>query len=72
MTTLVTQMTREELIEVIETAVERKFLELFNDSDAGLELKPEVKQRLLHQQEMVEQGERGYAFEDILQQLELG
>ncbi len=71
MTTLVAQMTKEELIQVIETVIERKLLELFDDSDDGLELKQDVRDRLLHQQEMVAQGERGHPFDDIVQQLDL-
>jgi len=71
METLVAQMTKEELIEVIEAIIERKLLELFDNVDS-LELKPEVESRLLRQKALVTQGERGHIFEDIVQQLDLG
>lgn len=71
MVTLVSQMTKEELIEIIEAAVERKLLELLADVDEG-DLKEAVRTRLLHQKERVAQGERGEAFEDVVRQLDLG
>ncbi len=71
METLVSQMTKEELIEIIEAAVERKLLELLADVDEG-DLKEAVRTRLLHQKERVAQGERGEAFEDVVRQLDLG
>ncbi|HRV92141.1 MAG TPA: hypothetical protein P5526_08260 [Anaerolineae bacterium] len=71
MTTLVAQMTKEELIQIIESVIERKLLELFDDLD-DTELKQEVRDRLLRQQEKVAQGERGHAFDDIVRQLDLG
>jgi hypothetical protein len=71
METLVAQMTKEELIQIIESVIERKLLELIDNFD-NAELKPEVESRLIYQKEMVAQGERGHAFEDIVQQLDLG
>lgn len=71
MSTLVAQMTKEELIQFIESVIERKLLEIFEDPDDA-ELKQEVRERLLRQQEKVTQGERGHAFDDIIQQLDLG
>lgn len=70
MGTLVSQMTKEELVQIIEAVIERKLLELFDSFD-DVELKPEVESRLIHQKEMVAQGERGHAFEDIVQHLDL-
>jgi hypothetical protein len=70
METLVAQMTKEELVQIIESVIERKLLELFDNFDE-VELKPEIENRLIHQKEMVAQGERGHAFEDIVQQLDL-
>ena len=71
METLVAQMTKEELVQIIETVIERKLLELIDDFD-DLELKPEVRERLIYQKERVSEGERGQAFEDVIQQLDLG
>ena len=67
MDTLVAQMTKEEFIQTIESIIERKMLELFADA----ELNPEVTERLIHQKKMVAQGERGHAFDDVVQQLGL-
>jgi hypothetical protein len=66
MTTLVAEMTKEELVQVIETVIEQKLMDLFDDLDAGLELKPSMRERLLRQREMVAQGERGQPFGDEL------
>lgn len=68
MSTLVSQMTKEELIQIIESAVERKLIELLAEG----ELKSEVHDRLIRQREMVAQGERGRTFQDIVQELDLG
>jgi hypothetical protein len=71
MTTLVADMTKEELVQVIETVIEQKLMDFFDDLDAGLELKPSVRERLLRQKETVAQGERGQLFGDVLQELGL-
>jgi hypothetical protein len=68
---MLVQVSREELVEIVETAVERKLLELFADVDA-ITLKPEVKERLLRQEKMVAARERGHDLADIIEQLDLG
>ena len=68
--TTVAQMTREELREMIETAVEQKLLELLGDPDEGLPRKA-VRDRLLRQKQAVPNGERGEPFEDVIRRLEL-
>lgn len=67
METLVAEMTKEELIQTIESVMERKLLELLGDG----EVRAEVEERLMRQQAMVAQGERGRAFDDVVQQLGL-
>ena len=42
----ISNMTKEELIRLIEIIVENKIFEMFKDPDEGLELKDEVKERL--------------------------
>ncbi len=64
MNTKVSQMTVDELREVIGTVVEEKLQALFADED-GLELTDELQERLLRQKKEVENGERGEAFEDV-------
>ncbi len=66
MATLAAQMTKEGLIQLIESTIERKLLELFDDLDAGLELKQAVRDRLLHQQARVAQGEWGHTFQKFI------
>jgi DNA-binding GntR family transcriptional regulator len=67
----VAQMTREELKEMIETAVEQKLIEMFGDPDAGSEIREAVRDRLLRQRKAVVAGERGEPFEDVVRRLGL-
>lgn len=71
MTTTVGQMTREELREMIEILIEQKLLELFGDPDEGLTIRQSVRDRLLRQKERAAAGERGEAFEDMVERLGL-
>jgi len=71
MTTTVAQMTKDELREMIEVAIEQKLLEILGDPDDGLEIRKELRNRLLRQKEAVAAGERGQSFEDVVQQLGL-
>jgi hypothetical protein len=70
MNTKVSQMTIDELREVIGDVVEEKLRTLFADED-GLELTDELKERFIRQKKEVEDGERGEAFEDIVSRLGL-
>jgi restriction endonuclease S subunit len=72
MSTLVAQMTKDELIEVIETIIERKLLEILSTFDEEVNLKQTVRERLLRQKQMVKDGERGQSFDAVVQQLGLG
>ena len=72
MATLVAQMTKDELIEIIESIIDQKFLELFGDLDEDGEIKQVIHDRLLHQKQIVAQGERGKPFDAVVQQLGLG
>ncbi|OQY30845.1 MAG: hypothetical protein B6243_09515 [Anaerolineaceae bacterium 4572_5.2] len=58
MATLVAQMTKDELVKIIETTIEQKFINLFGDLDEEVEIKQVVRDRLLRQKQMVAQGER--------------
>ena len=70
-TELVSQMTKEDLREMISAVLDEKLTELFGDPDEGLELRDEVKQRLLQQRAAVERGERGRPLADVAQELGL-
>lgn len=72
MSTTVAQMTKKELRNLIEATIEQKLLEMLGDPDEGLEIRKNVRDRLLHQKKRVAEGERGQAFEDVVQQLGLG
>ncbi len=71
MTTTVAQMTKDELVEIVETIVEKKLLELLGDPDEGLPLRKSVRDRLLRQKQAVAAGERGEPFVDVVRRLGL-
>jgi hypothetical protein len=64
-------MTKDELVEVIETVVEQKLLELLGDPDEGLPIRKSVRDRLLRQKHAVAAGERGEPFADVVRRLGL-
>ena len=67
MASTIAQMSRDELKEIIETSIEQKLLKILSP-DAGLEIRQSVRARLLRQKKAVAAGERGQAFEAIVQQ----
>jgi len=70
MNTKVSQMTVDELREMIGVVVEEKLQILLDDED-DLELTDELQERLLRQQKEIENGERGEALEDVVARLGL-
>ena len=70
MHTKVSQMTVDELREVIGSVVEEKLRDLFDDENNS-ELTGELQKRLFRQKQAVENGERGEAFEDVAARLGL-
>jgi hypothetical protein len=70
MNTKVSQMTVDELREVISTVVEEKLRDLFDDED-NLELTDELKEILARQDERIKNGDRGEALEDVVGRLGL-
>ena len=62
-------MTKEELREMIETAVEQKLFEFLGDPDEGLPLRKSVSARLRKQQREVRQGKLGRPFQEVLREL---
>jgi hypothetical protein len=71
MVNMVNQMTVGEFRELIETIVEQKLLELLGDPDEGLQIRDDVRKRLLRQKKAVEAGERGTSLEDVMRDLGL-
>jgi len=66
----ISQMTVDELREMIGAVVEEKLQILFADED-DLELTDELKAKLLRQTKEIENGERGEALEDVAARLGL-
>jgi len=71
MSSTVAQMSKKELAQVISTVVEQKLVELFGDPDEGLELKENLRKRLVRQKKLVAKGERGDDFATVRKHLGL-
>lgn len=65
------RMTKSELMELIDNAVEQKLLELLGDPDAGLTIKKTLHARLLRQKRAVAKGQRGQDFNNVVNRLGL-
>ncbi|MGH6631057.1 MAG: hypothetical protein ACREB3_15120 [Burkholderiales bacterium] len=71
MAKIVAEMTAKELQEVVGSAVERKIVELLGDLDAGLEIRENLRKRLLRQKRAVAKGDRGESLEKVVHRLKL-
>lgn len=71
MPSTVSQMSRDELQQLIEESVERKLLELIQDPDWGLELKKDVRARLRRSFDAEARGERGVSDGELAKRLGL-
>ena len=71
MADMVAQMTRKELVHLIEISVEQKLLELLVDPDEELKIRGTVRNRLLRQKRAVASGERGQPLDKVVQRLGL-
>lgn len=69
MTELVSQMTKEDLREMISDVLDEKLMELFGDPDKGLVLHDEVREFLIRQRETIAHGEFGRPLEDVAKEL---
>ena len=67
----VADMTVDALRELVGSAVEEKFADLWGDPDAGLELRENVRNRLLRQKRAVAKGERGEPVQSVMRRLKL-
>ncbi len=67
----ISQLTVPQLEALIESAVERKLLEMFGDPDQGLELKPSVKTKLRRSIAATKRGERGKPAQQVAKELGL-
>jgi hypothetical protein len=64
------QMTRDELKELIDASVEEKLAEILGDPDEGLELRPEIRERIIRQRQEYAAGKRGRTLEHVEERLE--
>ncbi len=71
MNTKVSQMTVDELREVIGAVIEEKLVALFGGNEDELELTEELQEILSRQNREIANGERGEAFEDVTARLGL-
>lgn len=71
MSTLVADLTINELEQIIENAVERKIFQLF-DEDRDKSIKPEIINRLRQQKSSIDNGNFGRSFDDVVNELGLG
>jgi len=71
MSTSVAQMTKKELAQMLSNVVEQKLVELLGDPDEGLELKANLRKRLIRQKKAVAKGERGEDFSETRKRLGL-
>lgn len=67
----VSQMTVDELRQLVNELVEVKLATLFRDAEDDLEFTDELKEILARQTEQIKNGERGEAMEDVIARLGL-
>lgn len=63
------QLSTDELKEIIGSVMEQKLKEILGDPDEGLELRAEVRDRLLRQKKAVAKGERGESLDQVVKRL---
>jgi hypothetical protein len=66
------QLSSDELREIIGSVVEQKLKEILGDPDEGLEIRADVRERLLRQKKAVASGERGEELEEVAKRLSIG
>ncbi len=71
MASTVGQMTPDELRELVETTIEQKLIEMFGDPDEGLELKPELRERIIRQRQEYVEGKRGHSLDQVTKRMSL-
>ena len=64
----VKELSVEQLIALIQEAVEEKLQEILGDPDQGLELREDIKERLKQSLSAVERGERGIPISQVVKE----
>ena len=67
----VAKMTRDELREMLSGLIEQKLTELLGDPDDSVEIRRDLRDRLVRQKKKVARGERGERFEGVVKRLGL-
>jgi len=67
----VSELTTDELREIIETSVERKLTEMLSDPDTGLEIQESLRHQLVLQEKQFQDGKRGKPLKDVVERLGL-
>ena len=65
------KLSTDELREIIGSVVEQKLKEILGDPDDGLEMRADVRNRLLRQKKAVAKGERGEELEEVAKRLRI-
>jgi hypothetical protein len=65
----VSDLTVEQLTDLIRFAVDQALEDYFGDPDEGLELRPEVIERLKESQKRLRRGEKGIPLEEVAKQM---
>ena len=71
MSTSIAYMTKKEFTQLLSNVVEQKIAELFDDLDANLVMKENVRKRLIRQKSAIAKGERGEDFIAVRKRLGL-
>lgn len=66
MATTVAELSVTELRDLIDEVVDEKLQEILGDPDAGLAIRPEIRDQLLRQMERVRKGEYGVALSELV------
>lgn len=67
MSTKVVDLTAEELASLIDDLLDRKLAQWLGDPDEGVDLRPEIVERIERQRAAYAAGERGRTLEDLTQ-----
>lgn len=71
MNSTVIEVTTDDLRNLVDDLVEEKLLSFFGDPEADMEIRDELKTRLLRQRREMQKGENGHSFIDAMEKLGL-
>lgn len=71
MSTTTLDITGEELTALVKNIVDERIIELIGDPEDDLEVKDELKERLIAQRKEADNGDYGIPFDEVLKRLEL-